>query len=151
MRLDGATTGDSERILIVGATNRPHELDEAARRRFTKRLYIPLPEQTARQDLLRNILKNERIEIDEKQIEEIGRLTNGFSGADLKVLCQEASMGPIRSIPSNQMDMINVSDVRPLDYSDFQAALERVRASVSPNDLQHYIEWDKTYGSGAGK
>lgn len=38
-------TSEEERILIVGATNRPQELDEAARRRFTRRLYIPLPEQ----------------------------------------------------------------------------------------------------------
>lgn len=151
MRLDGAGTGDSERILIVGATNRPQELDEAARRRFTKRLYIPLPEETARQELLRNLLKNERTEINAQQIMEIGRLTNGFSGADLKVLCQEASMGPIRSIPTSQMRLVDVNDVRPVNYSDFHVALERVRASVSPNDLQHYIVWDQTYGSGAGK
>lgn len=151
VQLDGACTGDSERILIVGATNRPQELDEAARRRFTKRLYIPLPEQSARLDLLKNLLKNERTDIDEQQIMEIARMTNGFSGADLKVLCQEASMGPIRSIPMNEMNMVDVNDVRALNYSDFQVALECVRASVSPNDLHHYIEWDQTYGSGAGK
>lgn len=151
MQLDGAGTGDSDRILIVGATNRPQELDEAARRRFTKRLYIPLPEQKAREELLRNLLKNERTEIGEEQILEIGRTTDGFSGADLKVLCQEASMGPIRSIPLDQINMIDVNDMRALNYSDFQVALQRVRASVSSNDLQHYIEWDQTYGSGAGK
>lgn len=44
MQLDGATTDSEERILVIGATNRPQELDEAARRRFVKRLYIPLPE-----------------------------------------------------------------------------------------------------------
>lgn len=44
VQLDGAATVDDERILLVGATNRPQELDEAARRRFVKRLYIPLPE-----------------------------------------------------------------------------------------------------------
>lgn len=150
VQLDGACTGENERILIVGATNRPQELDEAARRRFTKRLYIPLPEQAARQELVRNLLKNERVEIDEEQIIEIGRMTNGFSGADLKVLCIEASMGPIRSIPIEQREMFNVNAIRPVNYSDFEMALQRVRASVSPNDLQHYIDWDSTYGSGAG-
>lgn len=44
VQLDGAATAEDERILIVGATNRPQELDEAVRRRLTKRLYIPLPE-----------------------------------------------------------------------------------------------------------
>jgi SpoVK/Ycf46/Vps4 family AAA+-type ATPase len=41
---DGAATGEDDRILVIGATNRPQELDEAARRRLVKRLYIPLPE-----------------------------------------------------------------------------------------------------------
>lgn len=44
VQLDGATTDNDERILVIGATNRPQELDEAARRRFVKRLYIPLPD-----------------------------------------------------------------------------------------------------------
>lgn len=44
VQLDGATTDSDERLLVIGATNRPQELDEAARRRFVKRLYIPLPE-----------------------------------------------------------------------------------------------------------
>lgn len=44
IQLDGATTGDDDRVLLVAATNRPQELDDAARRRFTKRLYIPLPD-----------------------------------------------------------------------------------------------------------
>lgn len=46
VQLDGAATGDEDRILVAGATNRPQELDEAARRRFVKRLYIPLPEKS---------------------------------------------------------------------------------------------------------
>ncbi|MPC70007.1 Fidgetin-like protein 1 [Portunus trituberculatus] len=44
VQLDGATTDNEERLLVVGATNRPQELDEAARRRLVKKLYIPLPD-----------------------------------------------------------------------------------------------------------
>ena len=43
VQLDGAGTDQTARVVVVGATNRPEELDEAARRRFVKRLYIPLP------------------------------------------------------------------------------------------------------------
>lgn len=42
---DGTGTGEEEHILVIGATNRPQELDEAARRRLVKRLYIPLPDE----------------------------------------------------------------------------------------------------------
>lgn len=151
MQLDGASTTETERILIVGATNRPQELDEAARRRLVKRLYIPLPDLSARTQILNNLLKTDKAEITSNEICEIGRLTDGFSGADMKVLCHEASMGPIRAIPSSQMKIVDINDVRALNYNDFLAALKRVRASVSQNDLKYYIEWNKTYGSGTGK
>ena len=52
VQLDGATTSSDDRILVVGATNRPQEIDEAARRRLVKRLYIPLPEYGAREQVL---------------------------------------------------------------------------------------------------
>lgn len=150
VQLDGAATNDSERILIVGATNRPQELDEAARRRLVKRLYIPLPELNARVQILHNLLrKANQSDVSDAQMTEIGSLTEGFSGADMKQLCHEASMGPIRSISMEQMEHINVNDVRPVNYNDFKSAMARVRASVSPDDLQQYVKWDRTYGSGA--
>jgi len=59
VQLEGARTSGEERILIIGATNRPQELDEAVRRRFTKRLYIPLPNAKARRQLIDTIIQNE--------------------------------------------------------------------------------------------
>lgn len=149
--MDGAATPEHDRILIVGATNRPQELDEAARRRLVKRLYIPLPELEARVQILRNLLRSERTEITDDDLQRVGEMTDGFSGADMKTLCHEASMGPIRTISETQMNHVDLADVRPVTYADFQAALDCVRASVSRKDLAHYIEWDRTYGSGASK
>lgn len=151
VQLDGARTTDDERILIVGATNRPQELDEAARRRLTKRLYIPLPELDARIQILASLLKKERNQISSDEIAEIGRLTDGFSGADMKTLCHEALMGPIRSIRLEDMESIDVNDVPQVNFLDFANALKRVRASVSRDDLIQYEKWDTTFGLGAGK
>lgn len=148
--MDGATTSENDRVLVVGATNRPQELDEAARRRLVKRLYIPLPKQMARQQMLCNLLKTENVQITEDELNRISRLTDGYSGADMKALCSEAAMGPIRTISSSSMLTVNENDVRPMNSKDLLAALECVKATVSPNDLQQYIEWDKTYGSGTG-
>jgi SpoVK/Ycf46/Vps4 family AAA+-type ATPase len=55
---DGANTVGEERVLVVGATNRPQDLDEAARRRLEKRLYVPLPEQDARRKIIENLMKD---------------------------------------------------------------------------------------------
>lgn len=150
VQLDGAATADDERLLIVGATNRPQELDEAARRRLVKRLYVPLPDAPARRQILDNLMGAERCSLSAAETDAVAQATEGFSGADMKVLCHEASMGPIRSIGSeSQMEAIRVEAVRPVAYGDFAAALQRVRSSVSPADLEQYARWDATYGSGA--
>lgn len=84
VQIDGV--GRRARVLVVGATNRPQELDEAARRRFTKRLYIPLPTLADRESLLRVLLATNPHALQESDIEQLARNTDGFSGADLKTL-----------------------------------------------------------------
>ncbi|XP_073824917.1 fidgetin isoform X4 [Musca autumnalis] len=101
VRLDGAATSDDDRILIVGATNRPQELDEAVRRRFIKRLYVPLPDFNARIDILKNLLKTVDNDLSQQDIEEIGNISDGYSGADMESLCREASMEPVRPVPQD--------------------------------------------------
>jgi len=56
VRLEGATTNKRDRVLVIGATNLPQELDNAARRRFVKKLYIPLPNRTGRTQLIKRII-----------------------------------------------------------------------------------------------
>lgn len=58
VQLDGAATDPKDRLLLIGATNRPQELDEAARRRMQKRLYIPLPDALARRTMMANWLRS---------------------------------------------------------------------------------------------
>ncbi|KAJ8910358.1 hypothetical protein NQ315_004974 [Exocentrus adspersus] len=147
VQLDGATTDNDERILVIGATNRPQELDEAARRRFVKRLYIPLPEFEARLQLINKLISNERNCLTEEHFNKIASLSDGYSGADIKNLCSEASLGPIRSIDISLIEKIQAAEVRPLIMDDFEKAFSRVKSSVSPKDLEQYISWNKIYGS----
>jgi SpoVK/Ycf46/Vps4 family AAA+-type ATPase len=56
VQLDGAGTSEDARVVIIGATNRPEEIDEAARRRFVKRIYIPLPDAEGRKQLFERLL-----------------------------------------------------------------------------------------------
>ncbi|GBP66597.1 Fidgetin-like protein 1 [Eumeta japonica] len=106
VQLDGAATGEDDRLLIIGATNRPQELDEAARRRLVKRLYIPLPDVNARKQIIINLLKSENNDLKANDIDAIAASTDGYSGADMKSLCSDAAMGPIRALPLSQIVQI---------------------------------------------
>lgn len=74
---DGAATQAEDRILVIGATNRPQELDEAARRRFVKRLLIPLPEGVARRQIVVNLMSQQNSQLSEKDIQAICDKTDG--------------------------------------------------------------------------
>jgi SpoVK/Ycf46/Vps4 family AAA+-type ATPase len=77
IQMDGAQTGTNERILLIGATNRPKEIDDAAKRRFVKRLYIPLPEDVGRRQIVENLMRKQANCLDEEQICRIAELTDG--------------------------------------------------------------------------
>lgn len=77
VQFDGVSTGAEDRILIVGATNRPQELDEAARRRFTKRLYIPLPEDSARKQIIKTLLAKAKSSLTEECVDYVVEKTTG--------------------------------------------------------------------------
>lgn len=145
IQLDGATTQSDERLLIVGATNRPQELDEAARRRFVKRLYIPLPDSGARHHIINRLLQGQKSALSTTEIAEIVERTKGYSGSDMSYLCKEAALGPMRSI--RDIRNVSVDQVRPINFSDFEKALLQVRASVAPRDLKLYLDWNAQFGS----
>ncbi|XP_010129145.1 PREDICTED: fidgetin-like protein 1 [Chlamydotis macqueenii] len=148
VQLDGAATSCEDRILVVGATNRPQEIDEAARRRLVKRLYIPLPEASARKQIVTRLMSKEHCSLSEEEIELIVTKSNGFSGADMTQLCREASLGPIRSLQSMDIATIMPDQVRPIAFPDFESAFRTVRPSVSSKDLELYETWNQTFGCG---
>ncbi|XP_057361314.1 fidgetin-like protein 1 [Manis pentadactyla] len=148
VQLDGATTSSEDRILVVGATNRPQEIDEAARRRLVKRLYIPLPEASARKQIVVNLMSKEHCCFSEEELELVVQQSEGFSGADMTQLCREASLGPIRSLHTADIATITPDQVRPIAHIDFANAFRTVRPSVSAKDLELYENWNRTFGCG---
>ncbi|XP_043703380.1 ATPase family AAA domain-containing protein FIGL1 isoform X2 [Telopea speciosissima] len=142
--------GGNEQILLIGATNRPQELDEAARRRLTKRLYIPLPSSEARAWIIQNLLdKDGLFKLSKEDIEAICKLTEGYSGSDTKNLVKDASMGPLREALRQGVEITKLKkeDMRPVTLQDFENALQEVRPSVSLNELGIYEEWNRQFGS----
>ncbi|KAI0219255.1 Fidgetin-like protein 1 [Massospora cicadina] len=145
VQLDGCATSSDDRLLVIGATNRPQEIDEAARRRFQKRVYIALPEPQGRRKIITNLLRSQNHSLTEADLDEIARLTHGYSGSDMDGLCREAALGPIRSIVN--FSTVTAEEVRPITRQDFQLALRQVRASVDPGELDLYLQWNSRFGS----
>lgn len=146
VQLDGTGTTGQGRVLVIGATNRPQELDEAARRRFTKRLYIPLPTEKDRGILLHVMLKKNNHRLTDADVARLAKETEGFSGADLKALCTDAAMGPIRQLGPSALT-VSIDNVPPISFKHFRRSLKGTKPSVAPADLVQYEEWDKVYGS----
>ncbi|KAF3658986.1 Fidgetin-like protein 1 [Capsicum annuum] len=140
----------SEQILLIGATNRPQELDEAARRRLTKRLYVPLPSSEARAWIVKSLLEKDGLfKLSDEDIVSICKFTDGYSGSDMKNLVKDASMGPLREALRHGIEITKLKkeDMRPVTLQDFESALQEVRPSVSLNELGAYEDWNKQFGS----
>jgi SpoVK/Ycf46/Vps4 family AAA+-type ATPase len=149
IEMEGFDSG-SEQILLIGATNRPQELDEAARRRLTKRLYIPLPSSEARAWIIQNLLKKDGLfTLSDDDMNIICNLTEGYSGSDMKNLVKDATMGPLREALKRGIDITNLTkdDMRLVTLQDFKDALQEVRPSVSQNELGIYENWNNQFGS----
>lgn len=75
----------------------------------------------------------------------IVKATEGYSGSDLKAVCKDAALGPIRDLGSRVAD-IKAEDVRGINAADFDTALSRVRPSVSATTIQALVAWNEHYG-----
>ncbi|MFC1732516.1 AAA family ATPase [candidate division KSB1 bacterium] len=112
--MDGVGSG-GQQILLLAATNEPWSIDPALRRegRFGKTLYIPTPDEEARKQIFMISLKNRPIEnID---YDELSKLSDGFSGADIKAACETATDIPLKEAlkkRSNKGRNITLSDMK---------------------------------------
>ncbi|XP_059218130.1 spastin isoform X3 [Stomoxys calcitrans] len=137
---------DGDRIVVLAATNRPQELDEAALRRFTKRVYVSLPDIETRELLLRRLLQKQGSPLDTDALKRLAKLTEGYSGSDLTALAKDAALEPIRELNVEQVKCLDISAMRPITENDFHNSLKRIRRSVAPQSLTSYEKWSQEYG-----
>lgn len=97
VQMQGVGT-DNDGVLVLGATNIPWVLDSAIRRRFEKRIYIPLPEAPARTEMFKLHLGNTPHSISEEEFRDLGKRTEGYSGADISIVVRDALMQPVRKV-----------------------------------------------------
>uniref|UniRef100_A0A8C9Z3M7 AAA ATPase AAA+ lid domain-containing protein n=2 Tax=Sander lucioperca TaxID=283035 RepID=A0A8C9Z3M7_SANLU len=130
----------------MGATNRPQELDQAALRRFSKRVYVALPGEETRFSLLRNLLEKHSSPLTQLELQQLARMTEGYSGSDLTSLAKDASLGPIRELHPEQVRNMEASEVRNICFRDFVESLMKIKRSVGAQTLELYARWNRDYG-----
>jgi SpoVK/Ycf46/Vps4 family AAA+-type ATPase len=143
--IKGGNSDNDQHVLVLGCTNCPWDVDSAVLRRFPRRLLVPLPDSEARRGLLDHLLKKAgKHKITVRQITEIVTRTEGFSCSDIASIASEASFGPLRSLGGMKaIRNVRATDVRPIEYNDFDVALCQATKSVSLDQLRHYEEWQK--------
>ncbi|KAL2865555.1 putative AAA family ATPase [Aspergillus lucknowensis] len=142
-------SGDASRVLVLAATNMPWDIDEAARRRFVRRQYIPLPEHHVREQQLRTLLSHQVHDLDDEDIEVLVQVTDGFSGSDITALAKDAAMGPLRNLGEALLHT-PMDQIRPICFADFEASLLSIRPSVSKEGLRAYEDWAGQFGERGG-
>ncbi|KAG9396160.1 ATPase family associated with various cellular activities (AAA) [Carpediemonas membranifera] len=147
VRMDGVVAGDEDRVVVLAATNRPMELDDAVLRRFPKRLLIPLPDAEGREAMLNTMLRKQKHGLSPVDIKAVARAAANYSGSDLASLAREAAFFPVREVPAAQLRELDVGDLRPMNRNDFERAMSAVRPSTTPKLMEQLREWTKEYGA----
>uniref|UniRef100_A0A0E0BS62 AAA+ ATPase domain-containing protein n=1 Tax=Oryza glumipatula TaxID=40148 RepID=A0A0E0BS62_9ORYZ len=104
----------------------------------------------ARAWIIRNLLEKDGLfKLTEEETNIVCKLTEGYSGSDMKNLVKDASMGPLREALQQGVGItkLNKEDMRPVILKDFETALQEVRPSVSSSELGTYEEWNRQFGS----
>jgi SpoVK/Ycf46/Vps4 family AAA+-type ATPase len=100
---DGLLSKSTERVLVLAATNRPFDLDEAIIRRFQRRIMVGLPNAESRERILRTLLAKEKLE-EGFDFKELATMTDGYTGSDLKNLCTAAAFRPVRDFLKTEQE-----------------------------------------------
>ncbi|KAF4388782.1 hypothetical protein G4B88_019059 [Cannabis sativa] len=175
VQMQGVGTTD-QKVLVLAATNTPYALDQAIRRRFDKRIYIPLPDAKARQHMFKVHLGDTPHNLTESDFESLGRKTEGFSGSDVAVCVKDVLFEPVRKtqdamffvknsdgmwVPCGPKQpgaiQVSMQDLAargeaskilppPISRTDFDKVLARQRPTVSKSDLEVHERFTKEFG-----
>ncbi len=144
--MDGLSSAETDRIVTVGATNIPESIDAAFRRRFERRIYIPLPDEIARNAIFNLNSKGVDIE-DDVNFSILAEITDGYSGADIAMICRDAIMTPIRELDLSGAITDPEIKARAVTQQDFLSSLETINPSVSDDEIKQYDDWFEEFGS----
>ncbi len=136
--------GKNLHVYVIGATNKPWDLDWAFIRRFQKRILVPLPDHHTRLMMLKLYTSNLQIE-NNVDLHELARLSEGFSGSDIRDVCQSAQLSLIGEFFESGKAMDKQAKPRSLTMTDFRQIFEERKPSVSLDMLSLYNRWFEAF------
>ena len=145
IQFDGVGSGEDLRVLIIGATNRPFDLDPAIIRRLPKRVYVGPFNAQERKGFIKTIITQNKCNITDNEFLKIAEMCNNYSNSDLKELCREAAYEPLREL--NVKSLVKVEELRPIVFEDFNRAVKKVRGTLTPKILKELEDWNKEFGA----
>ncbi|GMH50606.1 hypothetical protein TrRE_jg2013 [Triparma retinervis] len=154
--LNSGTNGEGDnggsRVVVIGSTNRPFDLDEAVLRRFPRRILVDLPDLATRTEILEVTMQNNRVAKD-VNFTKIAEKLEGYTGSDIKEVCREAVVRISHEQASKLDKGVGLEDgeidrLRDVEVNDFERAMKKLKKSVSEKgkELSKVYNWNNEYG-----
>ena len=141
-------------ILIIAATNRPEDIDEAFLRpgRLDVRLLVGLPDLNAREAIIRMNLEGRPHTFDENSIRELAEKLDGWTGADIQALIDKAAFECYRRCPKHpvadeEVEEVSEEHLVPISPEIVENLANKMSPSVSKEDYQRYLDWNQKFGT----
>jgi len=136
--------GKSLHAYVIGATNKPWDLDWPFIRRFQKRILVPLPDYQARLHMFKLYTSHLTLSPD-MDLYELARLSEGFSGSDIRDTVQSAHLMVIGEFFESGKANDKEAQPRPICMDDFREILETRKPSVSLDMVGSYSKWFEAF------
>ena len=148
IQFDGVGSSEENRVLIIGATNRPFDLDPAVIRRLPKRVYVGPFNDEEKKGFIKKIITQNKCNISDDEFYKIAQMCKNYSNSDLKELCREAAYEPLREL--NTASLQKVNELRAITFEDFNKAVRKVRGTLTKEILRELEKWNEDFGALGG-
>ena len=161
IQFDGLGSNTNARLLVIAATNRPMDLDEALLRRLPKRnrpmdldeallrrlpkrVYCGPLDENGRFEFIKKVINRVETQLSDDDIRDIAKRTNDYSNSDLMEMCREAAYQPVREL--SMEEILKIKKFRPLYKDDLIKAVQKIRGTLSKKVKDELQKWNDQFG-----
>ena len=144
IQFDGLGSNTNARLLVIAATNRPMDLDEALLRRLPKRVYCGPLDEDGRFEFIKKVINRVETQLSDDDIRDIAKRTNDYSNSDLMEMCREAAYEPVREL--SMEEILKTKKFRPLIKDDLIKAVQKIRGTLSKKVRDELQKWNEQFG-----